>query len=84
MVSVLTQKMRNEDSMENLVRASDSDWTLVRPPVLTNGKASGRFRSGIDVQARMTGPLSRDDLVFLILDVVRDGSRVHQPPVVST
>jgi hypothetical protein len=51
--------------------------------MLTNGKASGRLRSGIAVQATMTSHLSRDDLASFILDVAQGGSFVHQAPVVS-
>jgi putative NADH-flavin reductase len=81
--SVIGEKMRDKDSMESLVRASNTGWTLVRPPVLTNGKATGRFRSGIDMRPTMTGHLSRDDLAAFILGVAEGATFIRQAPVVS-
>ena len=80
---VIADKMRDKDAMEALVRASDTDWTLVRPPALTNGQASGRYRSGIRLRRGMTGRLSRADLAAFILQTAESGEFIGQAPVVS-
>ena len=79
---VIADKMRDKDAMEALVRASGTDWTLVRPPALTNGQASGRYRSGIRLRPGMTGRLSRADLAAFILHTAESGNFIDQAPVV--
>lgn len=77
------EKMRDKDAMEALVRASGTDWTLVRPPALTNGQASGRYRSGTGLRPGMTGRLSRADLAAFMLRTAESGNFIGQAPVVS-
>ena len=42
--------------MEQIVRSSGLDWTIVRPPRLTNGPATGRVRSVAGVKELRRGP----------------------------
>ena len=80
---VIADKMRDKDAMEALVRASGTDWTLVRPPALTNGQASGRYRSGTGLRPGIAGRLSRADLAAFILQTAESGNFIGQAPVVS-
>ena len=80
---VIADKMRDKDAMEALVRSSGTGWTLVRPPALTNGGASGRYRSGIGLTPGITGRLSRADLAAFILRTAESGAFIGQAPVVS-
>ena len=59
--------------MERLVRSSGLDWTIVRPPRLTNGPATGRVRSEANVRELRHGPYSitRADLAATLLDLAR-------------
>src|SRR5262249_13943899 len=58
--------------MEDIVRASDTDWTIVRAAKLTNRRRSGQYRTG------PTGPLpggwsvSRTDLATYLLALPTD------------
>ena len=81
---VIADKMRDKDAMEALVRASGTDWTLVRPPALTNGEASGRYRSGTGLRPGITARLPRADLAAFILRSAESGSFIGQAPVVFT
>lgn len=81
--SVIADKMRDKDSMELLVRDSDTDWTLVRPPALTNGQAQGRYRAGAALRPGLTGHLSRADLAAFILATAQGGSYIRAAPVVT-
>jgi putative NADH-flavin reductase len=76
-------KMRDKDAMEALVRARDTDWTLVRPPALTNGAASGSYRSGAGLRPGVSGHLGRADLAAFILHVAESGEHIWKAPVVS-
>lgn len=80
---IISEKMRDKDGMENLVRASTTDWTLVRPPALTNGAATGDYRASTSLRPGVTGRLSRADLAGFMLSVAESGSYLHQAPVVS-
>ncbi|MBB6117735.1 hypothetical protein F4826_004713 [Rahnella inusitata] len=53
--NMISEKMRDKDGMEGLVRASTAEWTLVRPPLLTNGKANGLYRSGVALKPSIAG-----------------------------
>ncbi|KAB7893335.1 NAD(P)H-binding protein [Rouxiella sp. S1S-2] len=80
--SIISEKMRDKDDMEDLVRASHTDWTLIRPPMLTNGDASKNYRSGIDLRPGITGRISRADLASFILQTVVSGSYIHEAAIV--
>ena len=55
---------------EQRVAASGLDWTLVKPPRLTNGPARGRVRSGERLNIGAMSSISRLDLSRFILDQV--------------
>ncbi len=80
--SLIADKMRDKDRMEALVRSSGVDWTLPRPPALTNGKHTGRYRTGIDLKVGMTGHISRADLADFILQEVTRNAFVGRAPIV--
>jgi putative NADH-flavin reductase len=53
--------------MEDVVRASGLEWTIVRPPMLTNGPHTGTYRSMIDRNVHGGIQISRADLADYIL-----------------
>ncbi|WP_213761622.1 SDR family oxidoreductase [Caballeronia sp. dw_19] len=65
--TVIADKMRDKDTMESLIRRSGLDWTLVRPPALTNGKRTGDYRFGADLKIGPLGRISRADVADFIL-----------------
>ncbi|MCE3602513.1 NAD(P)H-binding protein [Massilia sp. P8910] len=71
---IIAAKMRDKDSMEALVRASALDWTLVRPPVLTNGPRTGRYRAGTTLNPGIAGTLARADLAAFMLSEAVGGN----------
>ncbi len=52
---------------EQIVRESGLDWTLVKPPRLTSGRAKGRFRAGPDVRVGLLSSISRSDVAEFIV-----------------
>ncbi|MBN6034703.1 NAD(P)-dependent oxidoreductase [Amycolatopsis sp. 195334CR] len=52
--------------MEALVRASDLDWTIIRPPMLTEGPR-GAYRTEVDTGVRSGMRISRANLAHAIL-----------------
>ena len=52
--------------METLLAGSDTQWTVLRPPRLTNGAATGQFRQSTERLARASS-ISRADLAAALL-----------------
>lgn len=64
---------------EGIVRASDLDWTLVRPGALTNGPRRGRYRHGPRVGHWLwTVRISRADVAAFMLDQLEDATYVRR------
>jgi putative NADH-flavin reductase len=63
--------------MEDLVRASELDWTIVRPPMLTDGRRTGTYRFALDRNVRGGFRVSRADLADGILRCLADPALVH-------
>ncbi len=62
--------------MEDAVRASGLDWTIVRPPRLTDGPLTGRYRTAVDRNVRGGLAVSRADLAHLMLQAAGDPATV--------
>jgi putative NADH-flavin reductase len=58
--------------MEDIVAASDLDWTIVRPPRLTNGRLTGTYRTAVNGHLPRTRSLSRADLAHYLLNHLDD------------
>jgi putative NADH-flavin reductase len=58
--------------MEDLLAASDRDWTVFRPPYLTNGASTGRYRIALDSPLPRARSVSRADLAAAMLAAVKD------------
>ncbi|MFC7546239.1 NAD(P)-dependent oxidoreductase [Plantactinospora sp. GCM10030261] len=66
---------------EALIAASAVDWTIVRPPRLTDGPATGVYRHGTDIRATSVVPtISRADLARFMLDQLDTTEYVHCRP----
>ena len=57
-------------TMEYLVRTSNLDWTIVRPPRLTNDPLTGRYRTAHGQNVRGGWSISRADVAHLMLGVL--------------
>jgi putative NADH-flavin reductase len=58
----------DRSDQEKCVEASGLDWTLVKPPRLTNGKRRGGVRSGEALKVGMMSSISRSDLGCFLLE----------------
>jgi putative NADH-flavin reductase len=66
-----------------LVRASDTDWTVVRVSMLNNNPGTGKVRAGYLGRKQVGTNISRADLAAFLLGQVRDAAWLRQAPVVS-
>lgn len=78
------EKLKDKESMEPVVTGSGLEWTIVRPPGLTNAAASGAYRVGTALPIRLWSSIGRADLAaFLVHEAetaqfVRARPRIHQ------
>ena len=64
--------------MERVVVASSLDWTILRPPSLTNGRLTGRYNIEDDRMPRGGSSVSRADVAQFLLDEVDGGAHVKR------
>ncbi|MEV8630760.1 SDR family oxidoreductase [Streptosporangium sp. NPDC051023] len=58
--------------MESLVKAAPVDWTIIRPPMLTDGLPTGRQRAAIDGHLPGLRSISRADLADYMVKHIED------------
>jgi putative NADH-flavin reductase len=69
-----------EDSreMEHIVMSSGLDWTIGRPPRLTNGQLTAQYRIEDNRLPRGSKSLARADVAHFLLSEVERGEHVHK------
>ncbi|HUQ58356.1 NAD(P)-dependent oxidoreductase [Lentzea sp.] len=76
--------LRDKERMEALLRGSDSDWTVVRAPVLTNGPRTGDYRTGTDLRLSFTARVSRADIAEFMLAELRDNTYLRRAVAITS
>jgi putative NADH-flavin reductase len=71
---VLREGFADLHQMEDLVRARHTDWTIVRPPRLTNRPRTGRYRTAVD--AHVGTSIARADVADAILAALADPATI--------
>jgi putative NADH-flavin reductase len=74
---ILHYNMIDSKAMEQIVAASELDWTIVRPPRLTDGKHTGRFRAEMDRLPKNGFSISRADVAHFLLQASEERSYVR-------
>jgi len=80
---VIRDEIADKTRQEELLRASDLDWTVVRPPRLTDGPATGQFRHAEELRFSARSQLSRSDLAGFMLDELERGAYVRKTVEIS-
>ena len=68
--TVLRNHFADLARMEDVLRESSLDWTVVRPPRLTNGSLTGIYRTAYGQNLRRGALVSRADVAHLMLRAV--------------
>lgn len=74
---------QDKDRQEALIRASDADWTIVRPALLTNGPLTGVYRVIPDLAGVTAGKISRADVAHFILAELAAPRYLQQTPLLT-
>lgn len=74
----------DHEQQEAHVRASDLDWTIVRPAAFTDGGRTGEYRHGFPPSKKGLGlKISRADVADFMLDQLTEGTYLRQAPGLS-
>lgn len=65
--------------LEDALRRSDLDWTVVRPPRLTNGPLTANYRTAIGANVPKGLLVSRANVADCMLGALRDQNTIGQP-----
>jgi putative NADH-flavin reductase len=74
----------DKDRQESLIKATDADWTIVRPGFLTNGPLTKNYRILTDLTGVTAGKISRADVAHFILKELESNHYLRQTPLLTT
>lgn len=72
----------DHSGVDDVVRASDTDWTLARAVALTDKPALGPVRAAVAGTEKPGMRINRADLAGFLVDTVENGTWIHQAPLV--
>jgi len=75
--------IQDRQLQEKLILGSTLDWTLVRPPRLSNGPARDIWRAGEDVRIGTMAHIGRADLARFMVQQVEDPSFIRRAVTVA-
>lgn len=81
--AVLGKVYEDKTRQEDLIKATDLDWTLVRPTLLTNNTASKQYNVLIDPSSWHMGMVSRADVAHFVVGAGLDNSHLHEAVVLA-
>lgn len=76
--TVMRERYDDLALMEDLLRASDLDWTIFRPPRLTNQALTGSYRTAFGRNLRGGALISRADVAHAMLAAVLEPATIRQ------
>ncbi len=74
----------DKDRQESLIKASDVDWTIVRPGFLTNGPLTKNYRMLTDMTGVTAGRISRADVANFFLKELESKQYLRQTPLLTS
>lgn len=79
--TALRKAFEDKEAQEKLVRASNLDWTIIRPGGLTDGPATGQYRAGLD--RSIGGQVSRADVAAFALRQLTNSEYIGKTPAIA-
>lgn len=81
--AILGKPYADKDRQEALILASDLDWTIVRPVIMTKGAKSGRFKVLREPEEWRNGLISRADVAAYLVDAALSGQDIRRDVVLA-
>jgi putative NADH-flavin reductase len=82
--AVLREHYQDLARTEDIVRDSGLDWTIVRPPQLTDKPTTGRYRTAYGRNIRGGRTVPRGDVAHHMLDLLARPESIHQTTGLAT
>jgi putative NADH-flavin reductase len=80
----LRHAFADHERQEAVIKGSSLDWIIVRPPHLSDGPRTGRYRHGFPAtDTSIQGKISRADVADFMLKQLTDDTYLRQMPGVS-
>ncbi len=80
---ILAAQFADVRAMEQVIRATDLDWTLVRPTRLVNSGVTGKYRVAPDYPPRGGRKISRADVAHFIGAALEQNSWLEAAPALA-
>jgi putative NADH-flavin reductase len=74
---------QDKNRQEALIKASNTDWTIVRPAFLTNGPLTRNYRVLTDLSGVTAGKISRADVAHFMLVELAANHYLGQTPLLT-
>jgi putative NADH-flavin reductase len=81
--TILRRIGKDKEHAEDAVRASNLEWTIVYPPSLSDGRATGGYRHGESLKLSGSPRMSRTDVAHLMLAQPTDDRYVRKGAIVG-
>jgi putative NADH-flavin reductase len=73
-------RMRDKETMERLITPSGLEWTIARPPKLSDHDRIGKYRTGTDLRIRLWSSVGRAGLAAFLVDEAETPQYSHAHP----
>jgi len=80
---ILRKVYQDKDRQEEVVRASNLAWTIVRPTILNDKPATGRIMATVDLSNVHGGSIPRSDVAGFVLDQLTNEEWVRKTPLIT-
>lgn len=74
------EKMKDKETMELLIIDSSLQWTIVRPPMLKDTPATGKYQVGDDLPIKLWHSIGRADLAEFLVREAEEPTFAHRYP----
>jgi len=81
--AILGRAYADKAIQEELIKASDLDWTIARPGILTNSARTGTYQVLVEPASWRQGLISRADVGHYLVTAAEDGSHIHKTPAIQ-
>jgi putative NADH-flavin reductase len=78
---ILQRIYDDKSAQEEIIRSSGLDWTIVRPGILTDGPATGRYQVLTDAKSRRGGFISRRNVADFLIRQITDETNIGRTPL---
>ena len=80
---LLRYEYTDKEAQEKVIRASDLQWVIVRPMLLTNGSWTNAYRAWVDVKPGRRPYISRADVADFLMRQLTDDAFIHTTPAIG-